>query len=144
MTSLSARIVAVVLVLIQIGVNGIYAPTHRLLHHTLRHVDTGKHIVPGKQSASKTTCRSGCCHHDSNRPQSVANQSSDEQRHSAPCSDDESRCVWCMIALQQADSTVPAATEFFLSPVGLVSTVDTSESVGRLETAFDVRGPPII
>ncbi|MEK6260656.1 MAG: hypothetical protein AABP62_18815 [Planctomycetota bacterium] len=138
MSSAVVRIGAVVLALAQLGVTGFYAPAHRLLHHSLRSVDTAP------SSASAAGCHSGCCHHHAKKAGSAAQAPSEEQTPTSPCPDDENSCVWCAIALQQAAPATPAAEVTVLDPVEFVSTPDHSPAVARLVTAFDVRGPPTL
>lgn len=138
MSSAVVRIGAVVLALAQLAVTGFYAPTHRLLHHSLRTANTTQ------SSASAAGCHSGCCHHHAKKAGSAAQAPSDEQAPTAPCPDDENSCVWCAIALQQADPATPDAVEAVLDPIEFVATPYHSPAVVRLVTAFDVRGPPTL
>lgn len=138
MSSAVVRIGAVVLALAQLGVSGFYAPAHRLLHHTLRTVDATKTSSPA------AGCHSGCCHHHAKKADTAVNSPSDEQTPAAPCPDDENSCVWCAIALQQADPATPAAVQAALDPVEFVSTPDHSSVAARPVTGFDVRGPPTV
>ena len=138
MSSAVVRIGAVILALAQLGVTGFYAPAHRLLHHSLRSVDTAK------SSAPAAGCRSGCCHHHAKKVGSAAQAPSDERAPTAPCPDDENSCVWCAVALQQADPATPAAEVAALDPVEFVSTATLAPVAARPATAFDVRGPPAV
>lgn len=138
MSSAVVRIGAVVLALAQLGVSGFYAPAHRLLHHTLRHVDTAK------LSTTATGCHSGCCHHHAKKTGSATQVPSEEQTPTAPCPDDENSCVWCAIALQQAGPATPAAEMPSVDPIEFISTPDYSPVAARPATAFDVRGPPVL
>jgi len=143
MSSAVVRIGAVVLALAQLGVSGFYAPAHRLLHHSLRPIEVAK------SSAPAAGCRSGCCHHHATKADAATNRPSDEQTplspsSDAPCPDGENSCVWCAIALQQADPATPAAKVAVLDPVEFVSTPSHSPAVAQLVTAFDVRGPPTL
>ena len=138
MSSAVVRLGAVVLALAQLGVTGFYAPAHRLLHHSLRHT------AANKSSATATGCHSGCCHHHAQQAAAVTNGSSDEPTPTAPCPDDENSCIWCAIALQQADATTPVAVVAALDPVEFVSTPSHSPVAARPVTGFDVRGPPVL
>ncbi len=138
MSSAVARIGVVLLALAQLGVSGFYAPVHRMLHHSLRHVDANQ------SSATATGCHSACCHHHATQAATVSNGSSDEPTPTAPCPDDENSCVWCAIALHQADATKPAAEVAVVELIEFVSTPHHPPVAARPAMAFDVRGPPAI
>jgi hypothetical protein len=138
MTSAVVRIGVVVLALAQFGVTGLYAPAHRLLHHSLRAVDTTKDSSPA------AGCHSGCCHHHAKKADAPSNGPGHEQVPSSPCPDDENSCVVCAIALQQADATTPVTIEASLDLIEFVSTLNHSPLAARAASAFDVRGPPVL
>jgi hypothetical protein len=138
MSSAVVRIGAVVLALAQLGVMGFYAPAHRLLHHSLRTVEAAKSPAPA------AGCRSGCCHHHAKNADAGTNSPSAEQAPSAPCPHDENSCVWCAVALQQADPATTAAVVAVLDPVEFVSAPAFSPVAARSAMAFDVRGPPTL
>ena len=138
MSSAVVRIGVVILALAQLGVSGFYAPVHRILHHSLRHVEIGK------SSATMKGCHSGCCHHHAKKTDAAANGSSDEPSPTAPCPDDENSCVWCAMALQQADAAKPAAEVAVVELIEFASAPAHSPVAARPVTAFDVRGPPVL
>lgn len=139
MSSAVVRIGVVVLALAQLGVTGFYAPAHRLLHHSLRTVDSTKASSP--VAGCHTTC---CHHHHAKRATAATNSLGHEQAPSSPCPDDENSCVLCAVALQQADATTPVTIEASLDLIEFVSTLNHSTLAARAVSAFDVRGPPVL
>jgi hypothetical protein len=138
MASRAARLGALILALTQFGVAGFYAPAHRLLHHSLRPMDSGR------SSISIAGCHSGCCHHRATKSDSRAVRLRDERTPPVPCPDDEDHCAWCAVALQHS---APVASFGMISAVDRVESVlarDQSPIAVREARAFDVRGPPIL
>ena len=138
MSSAVIRIGVLVLALAQLGVAGFYAPVHRLQHHTLHSVDVAKPLAP------IAGCRSGCCHHHAKQVLPVPQPDRDEQAPHAPCPDDESHCVWCVVALHHAAPTTPMFEVAVLDLVEFLATPQLVLFAARPATAFDVRGPPAL
>jgi hypothetical protein len=138
MSSFSVRVAAVAMMLIQISIIGVYAPTHRLLHHTLARVETNQ------QSVSHSDGRTTCCHHGACASNPITQRLSAEESPDTPCSDDEGHCVWCLLALQQADLPIPVADTFQRPSVQPLFVIAGLIIESDDETAFDVRGPPSV
>lgn len=127
------RIGVVLLALAQLGVWGIYAPAHRLLHHS--HLRTA-------QAEPAATCHSRCCAHHSH-PETSTPGTSQPPRHAPDqCPDDDQHCGLCVVALHAACA---------VDPVRLTNAIDRVEpyapqveiAVDRDSVrAFDGRGPP--
>ena len=135
----SLRIGAILLTLAQLCVWGVYAPAHRLLHHS---------HVPSTQPAKTAPHSSKCCSHHQHR-HDQAPQPSSECPTSTPnfpdqCPDDDNQCGLCQLAIQAGHAA--DAVELTHAPMRIVPLSEEAGDVASLNVIrpFDSRGPPIV
>jgi len=129
------RIGAVLLALAQLGVWGICAPLHRLLHHSPVRIG---------QAQPEPSCTSHCCAHHSHSHKSASPKNQPVDQTPDHCPEDDDHCGLCVIA-QQAGCSAEL--------VQLISAVETVVSIVewrdiivdvRCLRPFDGRGPPLV
>lgn len=132
MFSWSTRLGVVLLALAQLCVWGVYAPVHRLSHHS---------ALSRKTSQPAPVCKTHCCsHHHSERSAPAESESS--HGLPSPCPDDDQHCGLCVLALHAG------CAADIVELTGTIECVDVILSLPGLQPAtevarpFDSRGPP--
>jgi hypothetical protein len=162
MQSLGRRIAVVMIALMHFSVWSVYAPVHRMIHHSAGSGHSHLHGVvhthskieadvvergQAKEALSRSVkCRHTCAHHhastSSTQPQQTGSGTQSESEHSPGCPDDDESCVICGIAVQQGlmidlVSWIPQAE--IEAPLVLFPEMFVLASPSL---AFDSRGPP--
>lgn len=143
------RIAVTLLALIQFGVWSVYAPAHRLVHHSgVCNRDSSDPTNDAKFKANRARhksailCRHSCSHHSAELidPSIDLDGEPRDERHECPDRDDE--CLTCIIAMQSGVVAISYEWSMFIECQTDQTQFNILSCTTSILHSFDSRGPP--